>query len=156
MPSTSTSSRAGPQLEPHASNGLLFIDIDDFKAVNDTYGHKIGDEVLRGVAARIKTAIRHEDLAASLGGDEFVVHCPKVSDQQEAVHIAQRIMDALTVPYPVGVYTIRISASIGVSTATVDNHARLLAMADRAMYRAKQAGRGFINEMDLDLKARRA
>jgi diguanylate cyclase (GGDEF)-like protein/PAS domain S-box-containing protein len=142
--------RAGQQLELHASNGLLFIDIDDFKAVNDTYGHKIGDEVLRGVAARIKTAIRHEDFAARLGGDEFVVHCPKVSDQQEAVHIAQRIMDALTVPYPVGVYTIRISASIGVATATVDNHARLLAMADRAMYRAKQAGRGFINEMDLD------
>ena len=143
--------QAGQQLEPQASNGLLFIDIDDFKAVNDTYGHKIGDEILRCVAARIKTAIRHEDFAARLGGDEFVVHCPNVSDQQEAVRIAQRTIEVLTAPYPLGNYTIRISASIGVTTATVENHARLLTMADRAMYRAKQAGRGFINEMDLDV-----
>ncbi|MGA7050573.1 MAG: sensor domain-containing diguanylate cyclase [Mycobacterium sp.] len=143
--------RAGQQLEPHASNGLLFIDIDDFKAVNDTYGHKIGDEVLRDVAVRIKAAIRHEDFAARLGGDEFVVYCPNVSDQQEAVHIAQCTIDALTAPYPLGDFTIRISASIGVTTASVDNHAGLLAMADRAMYRAKEAGRGFINEMDLEL-----
>ncbi len=141
--------RAGQQLEPHARIGMLFIDIDDFKAVNDTYGHKIGDELLRGVAARIKTAIRPEDFAARLGGDEFVVHCPKVTDHQEVVHIAQRIIDALTAPYPVAVYAICISASIGVTTATVDNHARLLAMADRAMYRAKQAGRGFINGTEL-------
>jgi diguanylate cyclase (GGDEF)-like protein/PAS domain S-box-containing protein len=144
--------RAGQQLVPHTNNGLLFIDIDDFKAVNDTYGHKIGDEVLRSVAARIKTAIRHEDFAARLGGDEFVVYCPNVSGQQESVDIAQRTIDALTAPYPLGDYTIRISASIGVTTATVDNHDRLLAMADRAMYRAKQAGRGSIDETDFDLK----
>jgi diguanylate cyclase (GGDEF)-like protein len=143
--------RASQQLVPHACNGLLFIDIDDFKAVNDTYGHKIGDEVLRSVAARIKTAIRNEDFAARLGGDEFVVYCPNVTDQQESVHIAQRTIDALTAPYPLGDYTIRISASIGVTTATVDNHARLLTMADRAMYRAKQAGPGSINETEFDL-----
>ncbi len=122
---------------------MLFIDLDDFKSVNDTYGHQVGDALLKAVAARIVKTIRNGDFAARLGGDEFVVHCPKVQGQAEASAIAQRVAAALSMPYPFEMHTISISASVGVTTAPADDRAQLMKAADRAMYEAKFTGRSF-------------
>jgi diguanylate cyclase (GGDEF)-like protein/PAS domain S-box-containing protein len=129
------------QLRPPACSGMLFIDLDDFKSVNDTYGHQVGDALLKAVAARIVHTIRNGDFAARLGGDEFVVHCPKVQGQAEARAIAQRVAAALSMPYPLEMHTISISASVGVTTAPADDRAQLMKAADRAMYEAKFNGR---------------
>ncbi|AFM19610.1 PAS domain S-box/diguanylate cyclase (GGDEF) domain-containing protein [Mycolicibacterium chubuense NBB4] len=134
------------RLGPDDCSGLLFIDLDDFKAVNDTYGHEIGDELLTVVGARLRESIRPQDFAARLGGDEFVVHCRYLTDHQGAVDIAKRIVDKLSEPYRLGARTISISASIGVTTTTRDGHDRLMTSADRAMYRSKKAGRGLITD----------
>lgn len=128
--------RALKRLPPDACSGMLFIDIDDFKSVNDTYGHHVGDMLLQAVAGRLEQAIREGDLAARLGGDEFVVWLPKV-DPEEAVVVARRVASLLSAPYGVGSHTVQISVSVGVTTATADQRQLLLRAADRAMYRAK-------------------
>ncbi|MBL8523955.1 MAG: diguanylate cyclase [Betaproteobacteria bacterium] len=120
---------------------LLYIDLDNFKPVNDTHGHAVGDELLCQVAARLKTCVREVDTVARLGGDEFVVLLE--FDVREDTHdvIRQRIVDGLRTPFTIGEQTLACHASIGVSQypgcATTADH--LLVCADQAMYRAKAA-----------------
>lgn len=122
---------------------LFFIDLDGFKPVNDTYGHAIGDSLLKEVASRLRTCIRDGDTAARLGGDEFVVILLE-SDRDRAITVAQRILKSLRMPYEFGKKTIpSISASIGI--AEYPSHAseldELLKAADTAMYVAKKSGK---------------
>jgi diguanylate cyclase (GGDEF)-like protein len=122
---------------------LLFIDLDGFKPVNDTYGHAIGDGLLKEVAARLQNCLREGDTAARLGGDEFVVILLE-SDIDRAITVASRILVALKVPYEIGKKSISsITASIGI--AEYPEHANeldaLLTAADHAMYVAKNNGK---------------
>ncbi len=113
---------------------LLFVDLDDFKAVNDTFGHHVGDELLVKVAARARRTVRQGDLLCRLSGDEFVLACPGVGDDQASA-IATRLRDVMAEPFQVGATQVRIGASVGVAasdpTSTV---ATLLSAADAAMY----------------------
>lgn len=122
---------------------LLFIDLDGFKPVNDTYGHAIGDRLLKEVAERLAACLREGDTVARLGGDEFVVVLPE-SELERATSIAHRILGTLRIPYEFGKKTIStISASIGI--AAYPDHAdeldALLSSADEAMYIAKKNGK---------------
>lgn len=122
---------------------LLFIDLDGFKPANDTYGHAIGDRLLKEVAERLLSCLRDGDTAARLGGDEFVVILPE-SDLDRAITVANRILETLRAPYEFGKKTISsISASIGIAEYPV--HANeldtFLTAADNAMYVAKKNGK---------------
>ena len=122
---------------------LLFIDLDGFKPVNDTYGHSIGDSLLKEVAARLTACLREGDTAARIGGDEFVVVLLE-SEIERAITVANRILEALREPYQFGKKTIsNVSASIGI--AEYPEHAHelgdLLTAADSAMYVAKNRGK---------------
>ncbi|GAA1637663.1 hypothetical protein GCM10009828_077300 [Actinoplanes couchii] len=129
----------------HAEPGtvsLLLVDLDGFKAVNDTLGHAAGDALLAGVADKLRSAVRAGDLPARLGGDEFAVLL-RDCDHLDAERTAQRILQALTVPIPVDGTAVRASASIGVACAESDDDIRsLLHAADTAMYAAKHDGKG--------------
>ena len=121
---------------------VLFIDLDGFKAVNDTYGHAAGDQLLREVAQRITTACRKSDIAARLGGDEFalaLVH----SDLEHARAFATRLVELISQPYVLGDFQSEVSASIGVShyPGTATDVDTLLGKADQAMYSAKTTGK---------------
>ena len=144
------------------SCAVLFIDLDEFKQVNDTLGHPSGDELLRLVAARLRGLASPSDLIARLGGDEFVVvRCP-LSGPEDAAELAQRIVKSLSEPYDVDGHTVVIGASIGIALAPTDgvDADTLLKNADMALYRAKAEGRGrcrfFEMEMDVRMKERRA
>ena len=127
----------------HSTVAVLFIDLDRFKAVNDTHGHDVGDEVLRIAGARIDEALRPGDTVARLGGDEFVVLCEDVHDGSEALDIAQRLRAALRRPITVGGVTVQLNASVGIALpgSESEDAGALLRDADMAMYRAKDAGR---------------
>jgi len=123
---------------------ILFIDLDDFKSLNDTHGHARGDEVLIAAAARVAEALRPSDTAARLGGDEFAVLIEDVVDEPDALAVAARLAEALRQPLPLGHSTVRVAASIGVALGgsggeTTDD---LLRNADVAMYAAKLSSRG--------------
>jgi diguanylate cyclase (GGDEF)-like protein/PAS domain S-box-containing protein len=128
---------------------VLFIDLDRFKQVNDDYGHDIGDELLQQVARRLRAAVRTDDTAARVGGDEFVVICPGASEQVAGL-LARRLTDVIGAPYAIGGHELSIGASVGVAIAHDDTDLDvLLREADRAMYREKvrsqretQAARG--------------
>jgi diguanylate cyclase (GGDEF)-like protein len=122
---------------------LLFIDLDGFKPVNDTYGHSIGDKLLKEVAERLLSCLREGDTAARIGGDEFIVILLE-SDLDRAITVANRILGTIRVPYEFGKKNISsISASIGI--AEYPNHAddidSLITAADNAMYAAKKRGK---------------
>ena len=123
---------------------LLFLDLDRFKAINDTWGHEAGDHVLRTIAARIDESLRPFDTVARLGGDEFVVLCEDVEGEQAALEIARRLRASLSRPIDVLGDYVSISASVGVALPD-DAHEdaeELLHAADTAMYRAKRRGLG--------------
>ncbi len=123
---------------------LIFIDLDSFKAVNDSYGHEVGDQVLIELARRLSVLARREDTVARLGGDEFVVLCENVQGEANVREIAARMLGALAEPFAVGAGPqVRLSASVGVAvTADASTCAAdLLRHADTAMYRVKQQGR---------------
>jgi diguanylate cyclase (GGDEF)-like protein len=125
------------------SVAVLYVDLDRFKAVNDTHGHEAGDDLLVQAAARLVDSVRTGDTVARLGGDEFAVLCEDVSDRQSVFDIADRIIDQLSEPYELDGLLAVISASVGIAMpehadATGDE---LLRDADAAMYRAKEAGR---------------
>ena len=121
---------------------VLFLDIDGFKGVNDTVGHRGGDIVLAEVAQRLRGTLRRDEYIGRLGGDEFAIVMPAVSERHEIDMIAQRIGGVLTFPFGVGDYRFSLSASIGVAIYPEDGSARdeLLESADAAMYSAKDDG----------------
>jgi diguanylate cyclase (GGDEF)-like protein len=122
---------------------VLFIDLDDFKTVNDTLGHAAGDQLLMAVADRISSCLRPEDHAARLGGDEFAVLLEGVSDTADAQQVASRIAEALRIPLPLAGQEVRVGASIGIAPALANLTAdELLRNADLAMYMAKAQGKG--------------
>ncbi|MER7668306.1 EAL domain-containing protein [Kitasatospora sp. NPDC096128] len=125
-----------------AVTGVLFIDLDDFKVVNDTQGHAVGDELLVAVSLRISTALRSSDTAARLGGDEFAVLVEDASRPADVDTLAAGVLAVFAEPFKLSAGAVRVSASIGVSTTedSVDS-AELLAHADLALYSAKAAGR---------------
>ena len=120
--------------------GVLFIDLDEFKVVNDHYGHGAGDAVLAEVAARLRAAVRPADTVARWGGDEFVVVCEDV-DREAALALGRRLEETIRRPLRLDAGVHRLSASIGIALGREDPQA-LLAGADAAVYRAKAAGRG--------------
>ncbi|MEV0895610.1 GGDEF domain-containing protein [Actinoplanes sp. NPDC049802] len=121
---------------------VLLIDLDGFKAVNDTLGHAAGDTLLAGVADKLRTSVRSGDLPARLGGDEFAVLL-RDCDAGDAERTAQRILHAMTVPIPIDGEPIRANASIGVACSQPGDDIRtLLHAADTAMYSAKNDGKG--------------
>jgi diguanylate cyclase (GGDEF)-like protein len=123
---------------------LLFIDLDRFKTVNDKFGHRAGDEVLREAARRMRESVREGDTVGRLGGDEFVVLMELLRSETEAVDLANRIVKTLASPITIGRVTVTGGASIGIaySMDTGTNARQLLHEADVASYRAKSAGRG--------------
>ncbi|HEY0812538.1 MAG TPA: EAL domain-containing protein [Pseudonocardia sp.] len=125
--------------------GVLFVDLDRFKEVNDTYGHHVGDELLRQVAARLAGSTRIGDTTTRLGGDEFVVLCEQVHTADEVANVAERIRAALAEPFDVLGHEVRISASVGITVGDSDSGEALLQEADRSMYAAKRGGRGRID-----------
>ena len=120
---------------------LLFIDLDGFKEVNDTYGHDVGDALLSTVAERILTETRATDIVARLGGDEFVVVCGE-TDEADAEHVARRILDAIGKPALLEDAVVNVTASVGIAVADSSiAPGDLIRLADEAMYRAKSSGK---------------
>ncbi|MBV9101453.1 MAG: EAL domain-containing protein [Candidatus Dormibacteraeota bacterium] len=142
------------------SVAVLFIDVDDFKGVNDTLGHAAGDALLVGVADRLRRSLRRPDTAARLGGDEFAVVLEDVHNVQEAEMVAKRIFDNLRTPFEANGQAVKVRVSIGVafSDAAEDNASALMRHADVAMYAAKGAGKDrhvvFTPGMDSDIVSR--
>ena len=128
--------QADLSVEPRFS--FLFVDLDRFKEVNDSFGHAAGDELLRQIGPRLESALRRADLLVRLGGDEFAVMLPETDAEQAAI-VADRIAASLEDPFHLDVLPITISASIGIAVAPLDGTelAELIRCADAAMYRAK-------------------
>jgi diguanylate cyclase (GGDEF)-like protein len=130
--------------------GLMFIDLDHFKSVNDTFGHAAGDLVLQAVSSRMTEAVRHGDMVARLGGDEFVVLLEDVTSESDFVHLAERIVVTLSEAIHVDGRELKVGASVGVAICR-DGHvdgSRLMREADAAAYRAKAGGRGRVGIFD--------
>jgi diguanylate cyclase (GGDEF)-like protein len=141
---------------------VLFFDLDHFKQVNDSFGHSVGDDLLKAVARRLRECVRGTDTIARLGGDEFaVVQVGTHSQPTEAALLASRLVDVISAPYDLDDQRVVIGASVGVSIAPVDSSDpdQLMKNADMALYRAKADGRGtyrfFEPEMDARARARR-
>ena len=149
------------QLDRNQHFAVLCLDLDRFKAVNDTLGHPVGDLLLRTVADRICACVRHGDTVARLGGDEFAVVGLNLGSDPDAAEIAERIIKSLNEPFSLDGYVVSIGCSIGIATAP--RHGtfadKLLKNADTALYRAKTEGRNIFRffelGMDLQLQLRR-
>lgn len=122
---------------------VLFLDLDDFKPVNDAHGHEAGDELLRQLAQRLLHTVRDSDTVARLGGDEFVVVQPMLADTDGVRALAEKLIETISKPYDIAGREVRISVSIGVAIHPSHGHdaPTLLKHADTAMYQAKEAGR---------------
>jgi diguanylate cyclase (GGDEF)-like protein len=149
----------------------LFIDVDNFKSINDTLGHGVGDELLRAVAARLRGVVRHVDALGRLGGDEFVVIAEELSLAAGPELVAERLLDALKHPFKLGAdeeISLTVTASIGIAAGQRTSAEELLRDADIAMYRAKWDGKNRYavfetgmqdsvqNRMELDMDLREA
>ncbi len=141
---------------------VMCLDLDHFKAVNDTLGHPIGDKLLISVAERLGDCVRHGDLIARLGGDEFAIIQVGVRQPVAATSLAQRIIDQLSEPFIIEGHQVSIGVSIGVAVAPTNTGCanQLLKYADLALYRAKEDGRSVLRffepEMDVYMQARRS
>lgn len=142
-------------------SALLFVDLDQFKQVNDTLGHPCGDELLCAVADRLREMLRPEDFVARFGGDEFVVFQQNIKSEEDAAGLARRIVDRLSERYEIDNHLVEIGASVGIAMTSPPGISAdtLMKNADMALYRAKADGRGtycfFRDEMALTVEARR-
>jgi diguanylate cyclase (GGDEF)-like protein len=140
---------------------VLHLDLDQFKAVNDTFGHPAGDKLLKIVADRLRGLVRETDTIARMGGDEFVIVQAPIADPADATSLAQRIIALMSEPYDIDGHQAVIGASIGIAVGPGDGLSpdKLLRNADLALYRAKGDGRGtfrfFEPAMDLQMQTRR-
>ena len=142
-----------------ADNGfhLIYLDLDNFKPINDEFGHDIGDDVLRQVAERLRQHVEREEFAARLGGDEFVLLIDRVADETVFNARIQSLIDLIGQPIPFGKLDLRVKASIGVAdfpTHSTDPD-MLLRQADQAMYQAKSEGRNRFHRFDASSETRR-
>jgi diguanylate cyclase (GGDEF)-like protein/PAS domain S-box-containing protein len=131
---------------------VLYLDLDGFKAVNDTYGHPIGDQLLIGISARMKQALREGDTLARLGGDEFVAILVDLDTGSSAIPIINRLLEAASLPIQLGDLTVQVSASIGVTFYPQEDEVDgdlLIRQADQAMYVAKQLGKNSYHLFDI-------
>lgn len=139
---------------------VLFIDLDEFKPINDTLGHKVGDALLISIARRLQSLVRPADTLARFGGDEFVLLLPDLNLLTQAEEVASRILESLAQPHQVNGHELYISASIGISVIDDDLEypEKLLQRADMAMYKAKQRGRDtyeiYSDDLDENLSRR--
>lgn len=146
--------------DPRRHDALLFLDLDNFKIINDSLGHDAGDDLLNQVAARLKECVRQlgfndrnndsSDTTVRLGGDEFVVLLERLSDSEDAIRVSRRIVERLAEPFELGDRLVNVGTSVGI--AFVDQYVRdgneALRNADTAMYRAKQSGKGRVALFD--------
>ena len=121
---------------------LLFIDLDDFKTVNDQLGHAAGDDLLVAVAGRLQTCVRGEDTVARLGGDEFAILLEQAPSHEVAVRVAGRILESMGPPFPLQGHQVQVGASVGVTVSQAADVDAVLREADVAMYTAKARGKG--------------
>jgi diguanylate cyclase (GGDEF)-like protein len=132
---------------------VMFVDLDWFKPINDTYGHSVGDELLKAVAQRMTACVRKSDTVARTGGDEFVVVLGESGDAKNAAMVGAKILDELSRPFLIAGHDVEISCSIGISVYPADGRdvSTLMVKADTAMYHAKKNGRNgyrfFVPEM---------
>jgi diguanylate cyclase (GGDEF)-like protein len=119
---------------------VLFLDIDDFKSINDSYGHDVGDALLRIVAARLTRSLRADDLVGRMGGDEFACVVTAGQDREALGGLAGKLIDAVSAPMTIGPIELTVRPSIGIAACPADGATveLLLRRADMAMYRAKR------------------
>jgi diguanylate cyclase (GGDEF)-like protein len=136
---------------------VMYLDLDQFKNINDSLGHTVGDQLLQSVAKRLQACVRHSDTVSRQGGDEFVVLLTEVEAPQDAALVAEKLIKAIAEPHVVGEHRLRITVSIGISLYPDDAQdvETVLTNADTAMYRAKRSGRNnyqrFTPEIDTGL-----
>jgi diguanylate cyclase len=122
--------------------GLIYMDLDDFKPVNDTHGHAMGDQVLRIIGERLLNSVRETDTVARVGGDEFIALFPLLNNRFELAKRASSIAACIAQPIGIEDVTVRVSVSVGLATYRIgEHHDELITRADHAMYRAKLHGR---------------
>jgi diguanylate cyclase (GGDEF)-like protein/PAS domain S-box-containing protein len=140
------------------SFGVLFLDLDRFKVVNDSLGHQIGDQLLVATARRLELCLRPGDMVARLGGDEFAVILDHVKQVSDAIQAAERIRERLALPFNLSGHEVFISASIGIALnqTSSEQPEEIIRNADTAMYRAKDQGRGCFELFDKGMHARNA
>ncbi|TCS72727.1 diguanylate cyclase (GGDEF)-like protein [Sulfuritortus calidifontis] len=136
--------------------GVMFIDLDRFKLVNDTLGHAAGDTLIRHIADRLRTTVRSEDIVSRLGGDEFVVVVTDAEKISQILHVADKVMEAVTRTYQIADRDLYVTCSIGISVCPNDGTSPhdLLQHADTAMYHAKEAGRNRYQMFDTEMNTR--
>ncbi len=123
--------------------GLMFLDLDRFKNINDSLGHLVGDVLLKEVGSRFTASVRGEDTVARLGGDEFIIMIPHITNSADMVKLAEKILQAIAQPITVGQHTLHMTTSIGITISPADGDTihSLLKNADTALYRAKESRR---------------
>ncbi|WP_457606661.1 putative bifunctional diguanylate cyclase/phosphodiesterase [Nitratifractor sp.] len=147
-------------LRHHGSGAVFFIDLDNFKEINDSMGHLVGDKVLVEIGRRVKQVIRETDIFGRLGGDEFLLIVEEISSPDTLMHIAQKVIDAINRPIPLKGMNYTVGASVGITIFPKDGHNReeLLRYADMAMYRAKEQGKNryhfYSSHIDDEVKRR--
>ena len=142
------------QRNPNNKFAVLFLDMDRFKVINDSLGHNVGDTLLIAFGQRLARVIRPTDTAARLGGDEFTILLEDLESTEDAVHVAQRVLRTLSVPFHVDEHEIYVGTSIGIVTSDVDDLSPegVMRDADIAMYRAKAGGRNRYVQFDIGMR----
>ena len=122
---------------------VLYVDLDNFKEINDSFGHSVGDKLLQSAARRLEHCIRHSDTVSRQGGDEFVVLLTEVESAQDAACVAEKLIKGMAKPHLIGGHELKVTLSIGISLFPDDagDAEMLLTNADTAMYHAKRVGR---------------